>query len=85
MTRGAVTLQAGPVELPDGPPPRREVVSTAAGVAAQVRDGDAVAIGGFVTANHPMPLVRELIRQGRKDLTLIGSATRSTCCSGRAW
>ena len=75
MTRGAATLQAGPVEMPDGPPPRREVVSTAAGVVARIRDGDAVAIGGFVTANHPMPLVRELIRQGKKDLTVIGSAT----------
>ncbi len=40
-----------------------------------MRDGDTVAIGGFVTANHPMPLVRELIRQGKKDLTLVGAAT----------
>ena len=74
MSRGAAILQAGPVELPDGPPPRREVVSTAADVVARIHDGDAVAIGGFVTANHPMPLVRELIRQGKKDLTVIGSA-----------
>jgi glutaconate CoA-transferase subunit A len=75
MSRGAAKLQAGPVELPDGPPPRREMVSTAADVVARIHDGDAVAIGGFVTANHPMPLVRELIRQGKKDLTVIGSAT----------
>ncbi|MHC1562193.1 CoA transferase subunit A [Actinomycetospora sp. C-140] len=44
-------------------------------VAGEVRDGDTVAIGGFVTANHPMPLVRELIRQGKRDLTIVGSAT----------
>lgn len=75
MTRGAQLLQTGPIEMPDGPPPRREVVSTAEDVVGEVRDGDTVAIGGFVTANHPMPLVRELIRQGKKDLTIIGAAT----------
>lgn len=75
MTRGAQLLQAGPVPMPDGRPARREVVMSAADVVAQVGDGQTVAIGGFVTANHPMPLVRELIRQGKKDLTIIGSAT----------
>jgi glutaconate CoA-transferase, subunit A len=75
MSRGAQLLQTGPIHLPDGPPKRREVVATAEDVIAQVRDGDTVAIGGFVTANHPMPLVRELIRQNKKDLTIIGSAT----------
>ncbi|MGH9055307.1 MAG: CoA transferase subunit A [Acidimicrobiales bacterium] len=75
MTRTTQLLQAGPVELPDGRPPRREVVASAAEVVARVYDGATVAIGGFVTANHPMPLVRELIRQGKKDLTLVGSAT----------
>jgi glutaconate CoA-transferase subunit A len=75
MSRGAQTLQAGPIELPDGPPPRRDVVSTPAEVVGRIQDGQAIAIGGFVTANHPMPLVRELIRQGKKNLTIIGSAT----------
>jgi glutaconate CoA-transferase subunit A len=75
VTRQAPLLQAGPVELPDGPPPRRDVVTSAAEVAGRVEDGAAVAIGGFVTANHPMALVRELIRQRKKDLTIIGSAT----------
>jgi glutaconate CoA-transferase, subunit A len=75
VTRQAPLLQPGPVELPDGPPRRREVVTSAADVVSRVEDGAAVAIGGFVTANHPMPLVRELIRQGKKDLTVIGSAT----------
>jgi glutaconate CoA-transferase, subunit A len=54
---------------------RREVVATAAEVAARVEDGMAVAIGGFVTANHPMPIIRELIRKGTRELTLIGNAT----------
>lgn len=61
--------------MPEGPPARRTVVTTARDVVGQIRDGQSVAIGGFVTANHPMPLVRELIRQGKKDLTIIGSAT----------
>jgi glutaconate CoA-transferase, subunit A len=75
VTRGAQPLLTGPVEMPDGPPARREVVTSAADVVARVPDGSTVAIGGFVTANHPMPLVRELIRQGKKDLTIVGSAT----------
>jgi glutaconate CoA-transferase subunit A len=54
---------------------RREVVATAADVAARVDDGMTVAIGGFVTANHPMPIIRELIKKGAHDLTVIGNAT----------
>ena len=54
---------------------RREVVGTAAEAAAQVRDGMTIIVGGFVTANHPMPVVRELIKRGARDLTVIGSAT----------
>lgn len=75
MTRGAQLLQAGPVPMPNGRPPRREVLATPAEVVSRVEDGQTVAIGGFVTANHPMPLVRELIRQGKRNLTLVGSAT----------
>lgn len=35
-----------------------------------VRDGDHVAIGGCLFSRTPMALVREIIRQGRKGLTL---------------
>jgi glutaconate CoA-transferase subunit A len=75
MSRGAQLLQTGPVSLAAGPPRRREVVTSAEDVVSRVRDGDTVAIGGFVTANHPMPLVRELIRQNKRNLTIVGSAT----------
>lgn len=75
MTRGAQLLQAGPVQMPNGRPARKQVLATAADVVSRVEDGQTVAIGGFVTANHPMLLVRELIRQGKRNLTLIGSAT----------
>jgi len=41
-----------------------------------VRDGETVALGGSWYANHPMAAVRQLIRDGRKDLhamTIVGS------------
>lgn len=42
--------------------------------AARVSDGDVVALGGGLSARLPMALVRELIRQERRDLHLVGSA-----------
>jgi glutaconate CoA-transferase subunit A len=47
-----------------------EVVSLAEGVAALVRDGDTVALEGF-THLIPMRAGHEIIRQGRRDLTLV--------------
>jgi glutaconate CoA-transferase subunit A len=41
---------------------------------ALVRDGDTVALGGALSYREPMALVRELVRQGRHDLRLVGSA-----------
>src|SRR2546430_7681698 len=42
--------------------------------AALISDGALVALGGGLSARLPMALVRELLRQGRRDLHLIGSA-----------
>ncbi len=42
--------------------------------AALVADGDVVALGGGLSHREPMALVRELIRQGRRDLRVVGSA-----------
>ncbi|MGH9008597.1 MAG: CoA transferase subunit A, partial [Acidimicrobiia bacterium] len=42
--------------------------------AALVADGAVVALGGGLSARLPMALVRELIRQGRRDLHVVGSA-----------
>jgi len=36
-----------------------------------IRDGDQVALGGFTVNRNPMALVREIIRQGKKDLHLV--------------
>lgn len=42
--------------------------------AALVRDGSVVALGGGLSARLPMALVRQLIRQGRRGLHVVGSA-----------
>jgi glutaconate CoA-transferase, subunit A len=42
--------------------------------AAFVPDGSRIAIGGFAVYQKPMAFVRELVRQGRRDLTVVGSA-----------
>jgi glutaconate CoA-transferase, subunit A len=42
--------------------------------AALVLNGDVVAVGGALSYREPMALVRELIRQGRRDLHVVGSA-----------
>lgn len=42
--------------------------------AGAVTDGSIVALGGGLSARLPMALVRELIRQGRRDLHVVGSA-----------
>src|SRR6476469_9476472 len=47
-----------------------EIVSLADAVAAAIRDGDAVAMEGF-THLIPFAAGHEVIRQGRRDLTLI--------------
>jgi glutaconate CoA-transferase, subunit A len=54
-------------------PPRDKRVSLA-DAASLVRDGAIVALGGGLSARLPMALVRELIRQGRRGLHLVGSA-----------
>lgn len=40
--------------------------------AALVQDGDRLAVGGFGVYQHPMAFVYELIRQKKKDLTVVG-------------
>lgn len=37
-----------------------------------IKDGDSLSVGGFTTNRKPYPLIHEIIRQGRKDLCLIG-------------
>lgn len=42
--------------------------------AALIQDGSTVAIGGLMLYNKPMALVREIVRRGVKDLTVICGA-----------
>jgi glutaconate CoA-transferase, subunit A len=52
-------------------PPVWTDLATAAGL---IRDGDLVALGGH-TRQAPMALIRELIRQGRRNLGLVTTPT----------
>jgi glutaconate CoA-transferase, subunit A len=54
-------------------PPRDKRASLAEAISL-VGDGAMVALGGGLCARLPMAMVRELIRQGRRGLHLIGSA-----------
>lgn len=47
-------------------------VTTLAEAISLVKDGDTVALGGHTLRRHPMAAVAELIRQGRRDLHLLG-------------
>ncbi|HVN13462.1 MAG TPA: CoA-transferase [Kineosporiaceae bacterium] len=48
--------------------------TTLADAVARVPDGATVALGGGLSARLPMALVRELVRQGRRGLRVVGSA-----------
>ncbi len=52
-------------------PDKRVGLAAAAG---RVGDGALIALGGGLSARLPMALVRELIRQGRRHLHVVGSA-----------
>ena len=47
-----------------------EKLATAAEAVGLVRDGDHVAVGGCLFSRTPVLLIRELLRQGRRGLTL---------------
>jgi glutaconate CoA-transferase, subunit A len=50
----------------------REKVMGLREAVALIKDGDVVAIGGHTLRRHPMALIHEIIRQGRRGLTLQG-------------
>ena len=55
--------------------PARKEVLMARGTAELIKDGDVIIVGGFGTVNHPMTILRGLIRRKVKNLTVIGAAT----------
>ena len=54
---------------------RKEVTKSIEDAVSLIKDGQIVAIGGFGADNHPMAIVREIIRAGKKNLTIVASAT----------
>lgn len=52
----------------------RQAIKAAEAV-AMIPDGASIMIGGFMAVGTPERLVDELVRQGRKDLTIIGNDT----------
>lgn len=59
----------------------RDKLIDAADAVRLVHDGDHVAIGGCLFSRTPMLLVREILRQGRRDLTL----SRNLLCLEGEW
>lgn len=53
---------------------RADKRATLAEAASHVTDGATVALGGGLCSRLPMALVRELVRAGRRDLRVVGSA-----------
>jgi glutaconate CoA-transferase subunit A len=51
---------------------RTSKVATLSEAIALIKDGDLIAIGGHATHGHPIALVREIIRQGRRRLHIAG-------------
>src|SRR5205823_3765016 len=47
-------------------------ITSLADAAVLVRDGDTLAVGGFACARNAVAFSHELIRQGRRNLTLSG-------------
>jgi glutaconate CoA-transferase, subunit A len=57
------------------PSERKSLVIELDAAAAVVRDGMTIAIGGFINSSHPMAVVRQIIRRGIRNLTVVGAAS----------
>ena len=49
-----------------------KVISLAQAVEEYIHDGLHVSIGGFTMQRHPMAFIREMVRQGKRDLVIYG-------------
>jgi len=54
---------------------RKEVIINETEAANIIEDGMMVSVGGFITSSHPMALVRQIVRKGCKNLTIVGAAS----------
>jgi len=55
-------------------PSRQVKVCSLTEAVQAVPDGSRIALGGFAVYQHPMAFVHELIRAGRRKLTVVGVA-----------
>lgn len=63
------------------PKPTGDKLTSLEDAATRVRDGDVVAVGGCLFSRTPLGLVRELLRQRRRGLTLV----RNLTCTEGEW
>ncbi|MGB9885575.1 MAG: CoA transferase subunit A [Moorellales bacterium] len=49
------------------------IMSCEEAIGKYVRDGDTIAVGGFTVTRKPYALIREIVRQGRRNLVVEGS------------
>jgi len=53
-------------------PEIKEKLCSLSEAAALIKDGTRITLGGFSMHGHPMAFVNEIVRQGIKDLTIVG-------------
>ncbi|HXY74130.1 MAG TPA: CoA-transferase, partial [Dehalococcoidales bacterium] len=51
---------------------RKEVVTGLNEAAKYIKDGMTIGIGGMLSSSHPMALIRQIIRNKVKKLTVVG-------------
>lgn len=56
---------------------RKKVVVDEKEAVSSIEDGMIVSIGGFLLSSHPMTLIRQIIKRGVKNLTLVGPVSAS--------
>lgn len=54
---------------------RQEVLISEKEAAKTIQDGMTIAVGGFINSLHPMAIIREIIRNRVKNLTVVGSGS----------
>ena len=56
---------------------RKELIVDAKEAAVSIEDGMTISIGGFLLSSHPMTIIREVIKRGVKNLTVMGPVSAS--------
>ena len=54
---------------------RKEKLVSVEEAAGVIKDGMTIIVGGLLSVNHSMAIIRQIIKNGTKDLTVIGAAS----------